>query len=150
MPTASTQRVRNQRSAAAPETAQAEPQNRLLKLLPPEDYERLRRHLLPVEFKCKLSLYRADEQIEFVYFIETGVASLVNTMKNGNAAEVGTIGNEGMVGLPVIFGDNPGAHQRLYAGGGPRAADEGKNLLARDAAQRFPAHGHAALRPCIL
>lgn len=47
-----------------------------------------------------------DEQIEFVQFIETGVASLVNTMKNGDAAEVGTIGNEGMVGLPVVFGDS--------------------------------------------
>jgi len=86
--------------------AQAEPRNRLLKLLPPEDFERLRPHLQPVEFKYKLSLYRADEQIEFVHFIETGVASLVNTMKNGNSAEVGTIGNEGMVGLPVIFGDS--------------------------------------------
>ena len=104
--TASTQRQKNQRTVAAFETAEAGPHNRLLKLLPPEDYERLRPHLQPVEFKYKLSLYRADEQIEFVYFIETGVASLVNTMKNGSSAEVGTIGNEGMVGLPVILGDS--------------------------------------------
>jgi len=41
-----------------------------------------------------------------MYFIETGVASLVNTMRNGQAAEVGTIGNEGMVGLPILFGDS--------------------------------------------
>jgi CRP-like cAMP-binding protein len=59
-----------------------------------------------VQVKYKLSLYEADEKIDFVYFLETGVASLVNTMKNGNAAEVGTIGNEGMVGLPVVFGDS--------------------------------------------
>jgi CRP-like cAMP-binding protein len=105
MATASIQRQKNQRRIAVPETAQAMPRNRLLSLLPAEDYERLRRHLHPVEFKYKLSLYQANEPIEFVQFIETGVASLVNTMKNGNAAEVGTIGNEGMVGLPVIFGD---------------------------------------------
>ncbi|HLK08957.1 MAG TPA: Crp/Fnr family transcriptional regulator [Candidatus Angelobacter sp.] len=105
MPTASTQR-KNQRRIAAPEIAQAGPRNRLLNLLPVEDYARLQRHLHPVEFKYKLSLYQADQPIEFVQFIETGVASLVNTMKNGDAAEVGTIGNEGMVGLPVIFGDS--------------------------------------------
>jgi CRP-like cAMP-binding protein len=80
--------------------------NRLLSSLSQDDFEQLRQHLLPTEFKYKLSLYQADEPIEFVYFIETGVASLVNTMKNGDAAEVGTIGNEGMVGLPVIFGDS--------------------------------------------
>lgn len=106
MPSASTQRQSSRRRVAATETTQAKPQNRLLKVLPPEDLERLRPHLRPVEFEYKLSLYQADEQIEFVYFIETGVASLVNTMKNGNSAEVGTIGNEGMVGLPVIFGDS--------------------------------------------
>jgi CRP-like cAMP-binding protein len=105
-PTATTQRQKNQRTVAAPEITQAGSQNRLLKILPPEDFERLRPYLQLVEFKYKLSLYRADEQIEFVHFIETGVASLVNTMKNGNSAEVGTIGNEGMVGLPVIFGDS--------------------------------------------
>lgn len=106
MPSASTQRQKIRRAIAVPENAQAGPQNRLLKFLPPEDFERLRPHLQAVEFKYNLSLYRADEQIEFVYFIETGVASLVNTMENGDSAEVGTVGNEGMVGLPVVFGDS--------------------------------------------
>jgi CRP-like cAMP-binding protein len=103
---ASTQRQKIQSTVAAPEITQAGTQNRLLKSLSAEDYERLRPHLEPVQIKYKLLLYQADEKIDFVYFIETGVASLVNTMKNGNAAEVGTIGNEGMVGLPVIFGDS--------------------------------------------
>ena len=43
---------------------------------------------------------------QWAYFIETGVGSLVNTMANGQAAEVGTIGNEGLVGLPLVFGDD--------------------------------------------
>ncbi len=80
--------------------------NRLLGLLPPRDYQRLRPHLHRIPLEYKKSLYRANKPIEFVYFIETGVGSLVNTMKNGNAAEVGTIGNEGVVGLPIVFGDN--------------------------------------------
>jgi CRP-like cAMP-binding protein len=82
------------------------PANRLLRLLPSSDYERLRRHLQRIPLEYRQSLYRARNPIKFVYFIETGVGSLVNTMANGDAAEVGTIGNEGVVGLPILFGDD--------------------------------------------
>lgn len=81
------------------------PSNRLLSLLAPRDFARLRPHLEPVALEYRKSLYQADKKIEFVYFIETGVGSLVNTMANGQAAEVGTIGNEGFVGLPLVLGD---------------------------------------------
>jgi hypothetical protein len=58
-----------------------------------KDYARLRPHLHHIELDYRQSLYRANKPIESVYFIETGVGSLVNTMANGQAAEVGTIGN---------------------------------------------------------
>ena len=77
--------------------------NRLLGLLPRKDYLCLRRHLEPIALKYRQSLYRAHKPIRFVYFIETGVGSLVNTMENGDASEVGTIGNEGIVGLPLVL-----------------------------------------------
>ena len=80
--------------------------NRLLGLLAPRDYGRLHPHLQPTSLAYRLSLYCAHKPIEFVYFIETGVGSLVNTMASGQAAEVGTIGNEGVVGLPIMLGDD--------------------------------------------
>lgn len=80
--------------------------NRLLALLPRRDYERLRPYLHRIPLTYKQSLYRARRPIEFVYFIEAGVGSLVNTMANGQAAEVGTVGNEGIVGLPLLLGDD--------------------------------------------
>jgi CRP-like cAMP-binding protein len=82
------------------------PVNRLLGLLSPKDYKRLRPHLRQIPLEYRQSLYRANKPIDFVYFVETGVGSLVNTMANGQAAEVGTIGNEGVVGLPLLFGDD--------------------------------------------
>jgi CRP-like cAMP-binding protein len=91
--------------AVTPETADR-PANRLLGLLTRADYGRLRPHLRPVTLEYQESLYQANTRIDFVWFIETGVGSLVNTMVNGGAAEVGTIGNEGMVGLPLLLGDN--------------------------------------------
>jgi CRP-like cAMP-binding protein len=90
----------------APRNAADRHDNRLLGLLPPSDYERLRPHLQRIPLEYRQSLYRANKPIGFVYFIETGVGSLVNTMANGEAAEVGTIGNEGMVGLPLVWGDD--------------------------------------------
>jgi CRP-like cAMP-binding protein len=79
--------------------------NRLLSLLPDSDYERLRPHLLPVVLDYRKSLYEASRPIEHVYFPVEGVASLVITTAEGASAEVGTIGSEGMVGLPVCLGD---------------------------------------------
>ena len=111
--------------AVASRTAAAPRANRLLGLLSLKDYKRLRPHLQSVSLQYRQSLYRAHKPIGFVYFIETGVGSLVNTMANRQAAEVGTIGNEGVVGLPLVFGDDraptsvyvqvPGAGLRMKA-----------------------------------
>ena len=99
--------------------------NRLLGLLSSRDYRRLQPHLRRVPLGYRQSLYRAHKRLGFVYFIESGVGSLVNTMANGQAAEVGTIGNEGVVGLPLLLGDDraptsvyvqvPGAGLRMTA-----------------------------------
>jgi CRP-like cAMP-binding protein len=87
------------------ETAER-PQNRLLASLSDEDFDRLHPHLEPVTLEYRRSLYRENRIIDYVYFFEEGVGSLVKNMRNGTAVEVGTIGNEGFVGLPILFGDN--------------------------------------------
>src|SRR5277367_5424631 len=79
--------------------------NRLLTLLSDDDYARLRPHLAPVMFDYKKSLYEASRPISQVYFPIDGVASLVITSADGSSAEVGTIGSEGLVGLPICLGD---------------------------------------------
>ena len=86
------------------------PKNRLLASLSEPDYEQLQADLEPIELNYRQVLYQANQPIPFVYFLETGVASLVHTMWNhtmwnGVASEVGTIGNEGFVGVPVLLGD---------------------------------------------
>ena len=78
--------------------------NRLLSLLSDADYERLRPHLSQVVLDYKKSLYEASLPIEHVYFPIDGVASLVITTSDGHSVEVGTIGNEGIVGLPICLG----------------------------------------------
>jgi CRP-like cAMP-binding protein len=100
--------------------------NRLLSLLSDDDYERLRPHLLHIALDYRKSLYEAQRPIDHVYFPIIGVASLVITTADGAGAEVGTIGSEGMVGLPICLGDSdapssvyvqvPGTALRIDAG----------------------------------
>jgi len=80
--------------------------NRLLELLGVNEFERLRPHLERVSLEYRQTLYEPNVPIEWIYFPVEGVASLVNTMRDGSEVEVGTVGNEGMVGLPVVLGDD--------------------------------------------
>jgi CRP-like cAMP-binding protein len=79
--------------------------NRLLSLLSDDDYEHLRPHLSLIALDYRKILYEAARPIDHVYFPVEGVASLVITTADGASAEVGTIGSEGLVGLPVCLGD---------------------------------------------
>jgi CRP-like cAMP-binding protein len=78
--------------------------NRLLAVLPRDEHERLRPHLVKVPLPLKEILYEANGPIPHVFFPLNGVVSLVILMESGFTLEVGTIGNEGMVGTPVFLG----------------------------------------------
>jgi hypothetical protein len=78
--------------------------NRLLASLPREEFERLQPCLEPVSLDLKRELYQPNVPIEFVYFPLGGVYSLLSLTSAGELIEVGTVGNEGMVGLPVFLG----------------------------------------------
>lgn len=79
-------------------------ENRLLAALPPEVYERLRPHLTLVELGLREILWEKDGPIPYVYFPLNGVVSMIAIMHDGSSVEVGTVGNEGMAGLPVFLG----------------------------------------------
>lgn len=79
-------------------------ENRLLAALPDAVLDRLRPRLEETALGLKQVLYEADRPIEHVYFPRTGVVSLVIAMADGLMVEVGTVGNEGMVGTPVFLG----------------------------------------------
>jgi len=77
--------------------------NRLLRALPPSDYERLKRHLHPVRLEIGQVLCESWEVLPHAWFVTRGIASLISTTTDGNTIEVGMIGNEGVIGLPVVL-----------------------------------------------
>jgi CRP-like cAMP-binding protein len=79
-------------------------ENRLLARLPPDQYERLRPLLQPVEFPLGEVVYEFGGELDYVFFPTTSIVSLLYTMENGTSAEMGLTGNEGVVGIALFMG----------------------------------------------
>ena len=67
------------------------------------DYNSLRPHLEYVSLPNHLVLHEAGK-LEFAYFPNRGLISLVVVMKDGKTAEAGIVGNEGFIGTPAAVG----------------------------------------------
>ena len=78
--------------------------NHILNALPQEDYERLHSNLERVNLTLGEILYHPDEQIKYVYFPENAMVSIIATTSDGQSAEVGVVGREGVVGIDVLMG----------------------------------------------
>src|SRR5947209_3439366 len=76
--------------------------NRLLAGLAPRELDTLMARLEPVPLPHKQTLSNPGASIEDVYFIEEGMVSLVQPLEGG-MIEVGMIGREGFVGVPVLL-----------------------------------------------
>ena len=82
--------------------------NRLLASLPSEALKSLLPKLSPITLAMRQPLYDPHTAIEGVYFPESGMISLVAILDDGMQAEVGIIGQEGMLGISLLSGiDTP-------------------------------------------
>lgn len=79
--------------------------NQLLSALAPHDLATLEPHFETVHLRRRTAVFGAGESTRRVLFPESAVVSLVNTLRDGSASGVGTVGREGMVGLHVFLGD---------------------------------------------
>ena len=77
--------------------------NQILAGLPRENYSSLFSHLRPVSLNAHNILYNVEDDIRCAYFIDTGIASLMSTNTEGNSIEIGNVGMEGMIGIPVLL-----------------------------------------------
>ena len=80
--------------------------NRLLAALPETVYKRLEPYLTSISVPRETVFYEALEEIETVYFPQTALICLVNTLTNGTNTEVGIIGFTGMIGLEVLLSNS--------------------------------------------
>lgn len=102
--------------------------NRLLNALPEEVYERLLNDLQPVSFALGEVVYESGGQMDNVYFPTTCHVSLLYTMINGVTAEMGMVGNEGVVGIALFMGGDTTPNRAVVQGAGKAMKLRAKSL----------------------
>jgi CRP-like cAMP-binding protein len=78
--------------------------NRILLAIPDSEYRSIRSGLEFVPLPHHRSLYEPNRKIEYVYFPNSGLISLVIIMADGKTVEVAVLGSEGAAGVPAIMG----------------------------------------------
>jgi CRP-like cAMP-binding protein len=96
--------ARNARHSGQPAPAGTPLGNDLLAALLASQYRHLAPKLEHVTLKRGEVIYRADQDIDEVYFPENAVVVMVDTTEDQRTVEVGIIGREGIVGINIFLG----------------------------------------------
>lgn len=88
-------------------------QNRILAALPVEEYARLTDDLELVDCTVDRVLCEAGDSLAFAYFPTTAVVSMTFSTQNGAPTELAMIGNDGLVGIPLVLGGETTTHQMV-------------------------------------
>jgi len=91
---------------------------RVLSSLPQEDYQRLLPNLHHVNLPLGEVVYESSRPMDHVYFPTTCLISLLHTMNDGSIAEMGVVGNDGMVGIALFLGGITRPNRALVQIGG--------------------------------
>jgi CRP-like cAMP-binding protein len=78
--------------------------NRILLALPDNEFRSIRPHLEFLPLPHHRLLYEPNRKIDFLYFPNHGLISLVIVMEDGKTVEVAVLGREGFAGVPAVFG----------------------------------------------
>ena len=92
--------------------------NSLLAALPRKSYLRLLPGLVPVDLAFGKVLYEPGKPIRDVYFPSQSLVSLLTVVEGHLALEVGLVGRDGMVGIPLALGIDASPVRALVQGGG--------------------------------
>ena len=78
--------------------------NAILLSIPDREHEIVRRHLEFLSLPRHLSLHEPNHPIEYAFFLNRGLVSLVVETQDGRTVEVGVVGNDGIAGVPSSVG----------------------------------------------
>jgi CRP-like cAMP-binding protein len=117
----------------------------MLAALPRTQYQRLQAGLEPVVLIFGEVLYEPGERIRHVYFPNDSLISLLTLVEGHRALEVGMVGREGMIGVPLSLGTDVSPVRALVQGAGTamrmKAADFcreiGKSLQLQQEVNRY-------------
>ncbi|QOC22002.1 Crp/Fnr family transcriptional regulator [Wenzhouxiangella sp. AB-CW3] len=115
-------------------------QNQLLNALPQCVKDRIIPHLRLVELPLGKVLYESGEEIQYVYFPNDCIVSLICVMRDGHSAEISVVGHDGIVGISAFMGGASTTSRAVVQSAGPAyrlSATQLKSEFNNDAAMRI-------------
>src|SRR5579862_3857462 len=87
--------------------------NNLLLSIPDDEFSGVRTELEYVELPQYMILHEPRQKLESVYFLNSGMVSLVFKTRDGESVEVGVVGKEGFTPIPALAGLRSSPHQAI-------------------------------------
>jgi CRP-like cAMP-binding protein len=84
--------------------------NSILLSIPDDEFQNLRQDLQYVNLPQHSRLHEPRQKLDYLYFLNSGMVSLVFRTKDGDSVEVGVVGNEGFTPIPVAGGLRSSPH----------------------------------------
>ena len=78
--------------------------NQVLLSIPRDEFEKVFPQLEFVRLKPRQVLHETGDILKSAYFCNTGMVSILSVLSDGRCVEVGVVGKEGLVGLPLVAG----------------------------------------------
>lgn len=110
--------------------------NQLLAALPEEARSRLAPHLEPVALRLGEVIQEAGARAGYIYFPVSGIISLLYVMQDGASGEIAIVGNEGLVGFPLLMGGGRTSSRAIV-----QIAGAASRIAARYAREEFDRAG---------
>jgi CRP-like cAMP-binding protein len=95
-----------------------QPKNRLLAALPVKTYQNLLSKTERIALIFNENVYEQGDVISDVYFPESGIVSLLSAVEANSTLEVGIVGDEGIIGLPLFLGVKTSNNRAVVQGAG--------------------------------
>jgi CRP-like cAMP-binding protein len=116
--------------------ATAARKNHLLASLPADEFDRVLTRLSPVALPLGKVLYESGDKLDYVYCPTTAIVSLLYMMENGATAEIGVVGNDGILGIALFMGGDTTPNRAII-----QSAGDGFKMSASDLKAEFTLGG---------
>ncbi|HVQ37639.1 MAG TPA: Crp/Fnr family transcriptional regulator [Pyrinomonadaceae bacterium] len=111
-------------------TVQEVRSNHLLAGVGDDEMARLLPSLQRVSLPLGRVIYESDERLDYIYFPTTAIISLLYIMENGSTAEIGVVGNDGLIGIAIFMGGDTTPNRAVVQSAGE--AFKMKSQLMKD------------------
>ncbi len=105
-------------------------ENHLLAALPADDFSRVQSKLESVSFKLGDVLYESGDKMDYAFFPTTAIISMLYVMENGATAEIGVVGNDGLIGNALFMGGDTTTSRAICQNAGDTFRMKAKDVKA--------------------